>query len=96
MRHELKTWPSYFIPILDGYKTFDIRVNDRDYKVGDVLWLREYSPATKAYSGRSMHVTVTYVTAALGILPHGYNLVVMAIVPSDSTEGPVSDCNGYA
>lgn len=42
--HRLKTWPEYFTQVWDGHKTFEIRIDDRGYKVGDVLLLQEYWP----------------------------------------------------
>ena len=44
MTHDLKTWPEYFEPILTGRKTFEIRHDDRDFKTGHVLHLREWLP----------------------------------------------------
>ncbi len=35
--HDLKIKQKYLIDLLRGVKTFEIRFNDRDYKVGDVL-----------------------------------------------------------
>lgn len=52
MTHELKTWPSSYWPIFLSIKNFDIRVNDRDFKVGDKLKFREYDPKTQLYTGR--------------------------------------------
>jgi hypothetical protein len=42
--HELKTWPECFQAIKRGQKTFDIRENDRNFQVGDILVLREFKP----------------------------------------------------
>jgi hypothetical protein len=44
MRHTLKIWPANLFPILEGKKTCEIRVNDRDYHVGDTLCLRAFDP----------------------------------------------------
>lgn len=48
--HELKCWPKFFEAIRDGSKTFEIRKDDRDYRVGDMLVLREWNPLTEAYT----------------------------------------------
>lgn len=40
--HELKILSEYFKSVLDGTKTFELRLNDRDYQVGDTLILKEY------------------------------------------------------
>jgi len=59
--HELKTWPEYFEAIWDERKNFELRKNDRNFEVGDVLLLQEYEPTTEVYSGRVIKVTVTYI-----------------------------------
>ena len=63
MRHELKSWVGLFQPIADGVKTHDLRVLDRDYKVGDTCLLKEYKATTKEYTGRSVEVEITYITS---------------------------------
>jgi len=60
MRHELKTWPPYFQFMVDGTKAFELRLNDRDFQMGDILYLREYDPETQKYTGRSAEFEVTY------------------------------------
>ena len=42
MVHELKILPYYFNLVESGMKTFEIRLNDRNYQVGDILILHEY------------------------------------------------------
>ena len=58
--HFLKTWPEYFQAVWDGTKTFEARKNDRDFKIGDTLILREFDPKTQEYSGRYIFKEVTY------------------------------------
>ncbi|AYV20470.1 DUF3850 domain-containing protein [Vibrio mediterranei] len=38
-KHRLKIKPEYLISIIEGNKTFEIRKNDRDFKVGDRVCL---------------------------------------------------------
>jgi len=42
MEHKLKILPRYFKEVQEGNKTFEIRKNDRGFKVGDALILKEY------------------------------------------------------
>ena len=68
--HELKVWPPYFDALADGSKTFEVRKNDRGFKVGDTLRLREWSHAT-GYTGREVTRLITYVLESdLWCLPH--------------------------
>ncbi len=60
--HRLKTWPAYFADIRAKIKNFEIRENDRDYKVGDVLILQEYDLNSQSYSGREEVRTIIYMT----------------------------------
>jgi hypothetical protein len=64
MEHELKTWPPYYDALVDGSKTFEYRLNDRGFHVGDVLYLREWEPQDGFYTGRSMRRPVTYMLAS--------------------------------
>jgi hypothetical protein len=58
--HQLKTWPDYFEAVFLEKKPFEVRLDDRNFQVGDVLILREYDPATGEYSGRQLARNVTY------------------------------------
>lgn len=44
--HNLKIEDKYYIDILQHDKTWEIRYNDRDYKVGDLIrfWDKEHNP----------------------------------------------------
>lgn len=60
-KHDLKTWPEYFNEIFLGHKTFEVRKNDRDFKVGDYLILKEWDQNTNSYTGRMMVRKVSYI-----------------------------------
>lgn len=63
-QHELKSWVGLFEPIFLKQKTHDLRVLDRDYKIGDVCKLREFDPVKKQYTGRVCLVEITYITSS--------------------------------
>jgi hypothetical protein len=69
--HELKTWPDCFHAVSSGNKPFDVRENDRNFQVGDILLLREYDPETEEYTGQATTRWVSYVLqgGAFGIQP---------------------------
>ena len=57
--HELKIYPKYFKEILNGNKQFEIRKNDRGFRVGDTIILKEWDNIK--YSGRTIEAKITYV-----------------------------------
>ena len=61
--HRVKIFPSYFEAQVNNSKNFEIRKNDRNYQVGDLLLLEEYDPTTENYTGREVHCLITYMTA---------------------------------
>jgi hypothetical protein len=42
-------------------KTFEIRKDDRDYAVGDMLVLDEWNPSTQQFTGRRQFRCVRYI-----------------------------------
>lgn len=59
--HELKVWKEYYPDVESGKKPFEVRKNDRNYKVGDELYLREFDQINQTYTGNGVYKTVTYV-----------------------------------
>ena len=60
MIHELKILPEYFGPVLERRKNFELRKNDRDFKVNDFLALNEWTKED-GYTGRALLARVVYI-----------------------------------
>lgn len=73
--HTLKTDPAMFQAVLDGAKTFEIRLDDRGFQVGDGLLLRETTQTGAAikggapleYTGRQCHKVISHVLTGYGL-----------------------------
>jgi hypothetical protein len=53
--HDIKCWPQFEKDLRDGTKTFEMRVNDRDYQQGDTFRLRFYDPVKSEYMDEIKH-----------------------------------------
>ncbi|MNW38087.1 hypothetical protein D3C74_151460 [compost metagenome] len=85
-KHELKILPEYFQAVWDGSKTFEVRKNDRDYKVGDMLVLLEWDPDKNEWTGSGICKRVTYILDAPEFVKEGY--VVMSLATWKSINLP--------
>lgn len=74
--HRIKAWPGPFADVLSGAKRAEVRINDRNYQVGDVLVIREFKPESETYTGRSLDRIVSHVQTGFG-LPDG--VVVLSL-----------------
>ena len=81
--HRLKCWPEYFQALKMGLKTFELRKDDRNFQVGDILVLEEYLPDEGRYTGDELRFSVTYkLSNFVGIEP-GY--CVLGVHPFESS-----------
>jgi hypothetical protein len=81
MKHDLKIQHKWLIRILVGEKSFEVRLNDRDFQVGDTikfLPLHNEKETVNAYDYQSPIplYAITYVHSGLG-MAEGY--VVLGI-----------------
>lgn len=60
--HHVKADPKPFELVRAGLKPYEVRVFDRDYRVGDVLVLQEFVRERMAYTGRWIRAHVTAIT----------------------------------
>lgn len=59
--HKLKTWPQFFKEIATGKKNFEIRKADRDFRINDILLLKEWDPKTEEYTGKVCTRKITFI-----------------------------------
>lgn len=70
--HDLKLIQPYFDAVWHRKKLFEVRLNDRDYKVGDELLLREYNPKDNTYTSMCVRCTVCFILVSSPGLKEGY------------------------
>lgn len=61
--HVLKSWPANFAAIRNGWRTFDLRADDRDYQINDDIVFQEFNPITAGdkFTGAEQRCRITYV-----------------------------------
>lgn len=57
--HNLKIKPQYFKDVVSGIKTFEVRKNDRNFKVGDLMVLEAYD--NEKFTGGFVNTEITYI-----------------------------------
>ena len=71
MHHKKLTQP-YFDDVWSGDKRFELRKNDCDYEVNDLIILEEYDSISNTYSGRKIRAHIVYVLKDYDGLEEGY------------------------
>lgn len=68
--HSLKITPEYFEDVEALEKTFEVRLNDRNFKVGDVVELNEFRD--NIYTGSRIYKLITYILNDSNYVKEGY------------------------
>lgn len=74
--HYLKILPEYYRAIERGQKNFEVRFNDRNFKVWDVLHLQEC--INGEYTGRKILADVSYILGDPAYCKEGYVIMALA------------------
>lgn len=80
-QHELKVWPEYYYRIEVEQKEFELRRNDRDFQIGDILYLREWEPGKKQYTGKECFREIKYILNGHGGFGLQADYCIMSIKP---------------
>lgn len=92
MTHELKILPEFFEAVSSREKSFEIRKNDRNFKVGDWLILKEWDNEKEKYTGREVKRYVSYIfygTEDFGLHPDYCVMSLKMSAPMKSYDGEV-------
>lgn len=76
--HDIKCAAMYFEDAKNGIKPFELRKNDRDYKVGDTLHQMEYTEG--AYTGRDIYQEVIFILEDYTGLTEGYCILGVKLI----------------
>lgn len=82
--HQIRLAKIYFDDVANGIKTFELRKNDRGYKVGDILEMMEFADGKN--TGRTVKVKVTYMLEDYTGIEDGYCIMgtkVMSVAGID-------------
>ena len=82
--HQIRLAKIYFDDVANGIKTFELRTNDRGYKVGDILEMMEFADGKN--TGRTVKVKVTYMLEDYTGIEDGYCIMgtkVMSVAGID-------------
>lgn len=75
-RHKLKLAKMFFEDVRLGRKSFELRKNDRDYQIGDILELREMDNGEP--TGRVIEKKITYILEEFAGLKEDYCILALA------------------
>lgn len=75
-RHKLKLAKMFFDDVRLGRKSFELRKNDRDYQIGDILELREMDNGEP--TGREIEKEITYILEGFAGLKEDYCILALA------------------
>jgi hypothetical protein len=85
--HKCKSWVPFFEAIKSGQKKHDLRINDRDFQIGDTITLQSYDPFKGEYTGEEVTVKITYITSSVtpcafssAVLDKGYCILSLYLV----------------
>jgi len=78
--HELKILPDYFNAVSEGRKKFELRRNDRGFRVGDRIVLREWTGS--GYTGKSVDCRIDYILEGFDGLSPGYAILSITLLPT--------------
>lgn len=79
--HQIRIAATFYDEVATGKKTFELRKNDREYKVGDKLEMMEIKEAR--FTGRIIKADITYMLEEYKGLEEGYCILGIEVAAAD-------------
>lgn len=79
MIHYKKLTQPYFNDVWKGEKNFELRKNDCNYQVGDLVVLQEYDAIRKVYLGREIEAVIDYMLENYLGIKEGYCILSIKV-----------------
>lgn len=76
MMHTLKIDKNYLENLVSGRKKAEVRINDRDYQLGDTLHFHDYN-----FEGTDYYFKITHIHSGLGL---ERNYVMLSVEPTEA------------
>ena len=70
--HYIKCESTFFEDVINNRKPFEVRKNDRDYRAGDDMILKEWDKDLQEYTGVEDRVTIIYMLGNYPGIEPGY------------------------
>lgn len=80
----LKIFPEFFEEVASGNKRAEIRLNDRDFKVGDIYKLSEWKG--EKFTGRTVEIRISHVLQGFEGLKEGWCMFSFKTIDEISDE----------
>lgn len=90
VEHKLKIKSEYFSAVINKTKTAEVRYNDRNYQVGDILILNEIDSLGN-FTGNNCVVIVTHVLNNNQYLQTGYVMLSFHMLNSDDSHKNINE-----
>lgn len=78
--HQLKVECEFYTTLSMHLKNFEVRKNDRDFQVNDILILREWSAATEDYTGLYLCAQISYILDDPRYCKEGYVILGLKFI----------------
>lgn len=78
--HQLKVECEFYAALSLHLKNFEVRKNDRNFQVNDILVLREWSAAREAYTGLWLYAQISYILDDPRYCKEGYVILGLKFI----------------